>query len=191
MTTPTALARGAITSALGSYPSFGMAMRFKVAVDTLLNVDETPGTGTTLGLWQSCRGLQVEMTYKAVESGGIYDQIYQLPERIKWSPVTLERPVQQNSSLVVWTWLNECMANWRTIPSYAAQFNYETDVSITLLDYQDNELLVWTLQNARPLKWEGPTLSAEDKKVAVEKLTLEHQGFTLTKPPLASQITRS
>jgi phage tail-like protein len=189
MTTPTALARGAISSALGSYPSFGMAMRFKVEVDALLNMDGTPGTGTTLGLWQSCRGLQVEMSYKAVESGGVYNKIYQLPERIKWSPVTLERAIQQNSSLAVWTWLNDCMTNWTTNPSFAQQFDYETDVSITLMDYQDNELLVWTLQDARPVKWEGPSLGAEDKKVATEKLIIEHQGFTLTKPSPASKIS--
>ncbi|HEY1914797.1 MAG TPA: phage tail protein [Streptosporangiaceae bacterium] len=181
MTLPTALARGAINSALDNYPSFGMAMRFQVAVGAVHNVAGTPGSGVSLGLWQGCRGLQFEMTYKAIESGGVYDEIYQLPERIKWSPVTLERAVQQNASLAIWQWLKICTANWSANPSSAQDFDGQTNVSITLLDYQSQEVLTWILQDARPVKWEGPTLNAEDKKVAIEKLTIEHQGIACEK----------
>jgi phage tail-like protein len=188
MTTPTALARGAINSALDAYPSFGMAMRFKVTVGAIQNVAGTPGSGVNLGLWQVCRGLQFEMTYKSVESGGVYDEIFQLPERIKWSPVTLERAVQQNASLAVWQWLNICMTNWSANPANAQNFDGQTSATITLLDYQANEILTWVLQNVRPVRWEGPTLNSEDKKVAIEKLTLEHQGFTCTKPSLISGV---
>lgn len=175
---PTAMARGLITSKLGDYPSFGMAMRFQVAVGALHHVSGTPGNGISLGLWQSCRGLQVEMGYKPVESGGIYDEISQLPERIKWSPLTLERVVQQNASIAVWQWLKICTANWSANPPDAQAFVGRTDVKITLLDYQANEVLTWVLQNAQPVKWEGPTLNAEDKKVAIEKLTIQYQGIT-------------
>jgi phage tail-like protein len=184
MTTPTGLAQGATTSALDAYPSFGMAMRFKVEVEAIANVPGTPGSGRSLGLWQICRGLQFEMTYKPVESGGNYEEIYQLPERIKWSAVTLERAVQQDASLAVWQWLQTCMANWTDTPLNAQEFNGQTNVTITLLDYQANEVLTWVLQNARPMKWEGPTLNAEDKKVAIEKLTLEHQGISCQNPSL-------
>ena len=182
MTTPAALARGVKTNLLGDYPSFGMAMRFKVSVDAIKQAEGTPGTPPSLGLWQSCRGLQVEMTYKPVESGGVYNQIFQLPERIKWTAVTLERAVQRNASLAVWQWLQNCMTNWTANPSDPGDFQYQTNVTITLLDYQQKGVLSWVLQEARPVKWEGPTLNGEDKKVAIEKLTLEHQGITCSAP---------
>lgn len=153
---------------LGSYPNFGMSMRFAVTVDSL----------QSLGLWQSCKNLQVEMKYKPIEQGGQYTQITQLPDRISWPQITLERAVEQKASLQVWTWLNSyiqaCKGN--------GEFPRFSTVSIILLDYQLNGVLEWTLENVRPVRWVGPALSATENKVAIEQLVLDHQGFECSRP---------
>ena len=38
---------------------------------------------------------------------------------------------------------------------------------------------------ARPVKWNGPSLSATDTKVAVESLEIEHEGFLF---PVSAQV---
>lgn len=167
-----ALLSKASGGALGSYPSFGMSMRFAVEVYALLPSTGTPSAGTHLGLWQSCKNLQVELKYKPVEQGGVYTQLAPLPERIAWPPITLERAVQRNSSHQVWQWLQSYIDTWTSPTLPAADM-----VVITLLDYQLNRVLQWELQGAYPIKWVGPSLSATENKVAIEQLVLEHQGF--------------
>jgi len=170
---------------LGSYPSFGMSMRFQVTVGPVGETPANPSSGLNLGLWQSCKGLQVELKYKTVLAGGEYQQVYPLPDRITWSPVTLERAVEQSASLAVWDWLDQCMGAWKTTPPTAGGLPAASEMTITLLDYQLNSILQWTLSGVRPIKWVGPQLSATDNKVAIEQLMLEHQGFECTKPKLS------
>jgi phage tail-like protein len=173
----TALSK-ASKGSLGAYPSFGMSMRFAVTVATLGSTPGTPSDGVYLGLWQSCKGLQVEMNYKRIESGGNYTQMTPLPERIAWAQITLERAVEKSSSLAVWNWLNTCINGWGKAPSTAGGFPSPTFMTITLLDYQLDGVLTWSLAGVRPVKWAGPSLSATENKVAIEQLVLEHQGFT-------------
>ena len=154
-------------STLGQYPSFGLAMRFQVTVDDL----------TDLGLWQSCAGLKVELKYKAVEQGGQYTQVTQLPDKLAYGPVTLERAVEARSSTQVQAWLAQYVQGWRVYPRSPGAIPPSTNVTIRLLDYQLLPVMTWTLQYARPSKWELTTLSAKDSKVAIEVLSFEHEGF--------------
>jgi phage tail-like protein len=53
-------------------------------------------------------------------------------------------------------------------------------VTISLLDvYQDTAMpaATWQLQSAFPSSWSGPSLNAKSGDVAMETLTLEHDGF--------------
>lgn len=163
--------------ALGSYPSFGMSMRFAVEVHALRATAGAPSNGMYLGLWQSCKNLQVELKYKPVEEGGGYTYITQLPERVAWPQVTLERAVEQNASYAVWEWLASYISSF----GGASSIPLANTMDITLLDYQLNGVLRWTLSNVLPVKWVGPSLSATDNKVAIEQLMLDHHGFTCSK----------
>lgn len=172
-----AQASNAPGSALGSYPSLGMAMRFAVQVDDLGSSPTLPATGTSLGLWMSCKNLQVELQYKKFAQGGdsLVDQW--LPEKLVYSPVTLERPMESASSGLVRKWLQKYIADWNTYPTKPGGAPPSTYVTITLLDYQLNQVMTWRLNQARPSKWMGPSLAATDNKVAIETLVIDHSGF--------------
>lgn len=150
--------------ALGAYPSYGLTMRFQVSVDDL-----------SLGQWQSCEGLGVELKYKKFEQGGQYTQPCVLPEKLDYGKVTLRRAINQSDSAKVQQWLQSYVENWQ-IAAVNGQ-TQQTSVTIVLLDFQLNEVMTWTLYNARPCKWQGPTLNAGDNKIAMESLELEHEGF--------------
>jgi phage tail-like protein len=151
---------------LGSYPAYGLAMRFSVTVD-----------GLSLGLWRSCKGLTVELKYKPVEQGGEYLGDVCLPEKLAYGRVSLERGVEKASSQALQAWLKGFIYQWYTYPLNPDGVPPSTDVVITLLDYQLNEVMEWTLSEARPVKWSGPTLQATDNNVAIETLEFEHEGF--------------
>jgi phage tail-like protein len=151
---------------LGSYPAYGLAMRFSVTVDQL-----------NLGLWRSCKGLNVELKYKAVEQGGEYMGDVALPEKLSYGRISLERGVERVNSQKLQAWLQGFIYQWYTYPLNRNGVPPSTDVVIQLLDYQLNEVMQWKLSGARPVKWSGPTLQATDNNVAIETLEFEHEGF--------------
>jgi phage tail-like protein len=159
------------SGALGQYPSYGLSMRFEVTVYGLGS-----STGSTLGLWQSCKGLQVELQYRKFDQGGQNLVQQWLPEKLVYGAVTLERAIEQSSSRTVQSWLAQYVNNWSSYPSSGASPLYTT-VTIALLDYQLSPVMDWTLNRARPTKWIGPSLSATENKVAIETLVIEHDGF--------------
>lgn len=157
----------------GAYPSLGMSMRFRVRVEGL-GSGGTSSPNLDLGSWQSCSKLEMGLSYKEVSQGGGHLVDGWLPDKLTYPPVTLERSMEKNSSSKVQEWLKELIKKWDGYPNGAPP---STSVIITLLDYQLNEVMEWTLSEARPIKWTGPSLSATDNKVAIESLTIAHSGF--------------
>lgn len=156
---------------LGGYPNFGMSLRFSVEVEGL----ETP---CHLGLWHSCKNLQLDLHTEKVSAGGTSLMDRRLPGKIEYSAITLERPVEEKSSKQLQAWLQDYVENWDKYEStpYSRGAQHRS-VIIKLLDYQLNEVMRWTLEDAYPTKWIGPSLSATDNTVAMETLVIEHSGF--------------
>ena len=168
----------ASNGSLGSYPNLGMSMRFSVQVRGLESPPGLPSHEGNLGLWQSCKNLQMELQYKKFAQGASLVDAW-LPERLAYSPVTLERPMEAASSAKVREWLDGRVADWNAYPAGKPK---STEVIITLLDHQLNKVMEWTLVEARPSKWTGPSLSATDNKVAIETLVIDHSGFLSESP---------
>ncbi|MFF4983948.1 phage tail protein [Streptomyces sp. NPDC001046] len=148
----------------------GLAMRFHVTLDER-DVD--------LGLWASCRGLQVSFGSKEIVEGGQYCDRTLLPERVTYSTVTLERMMTQADSPRLQAWLAGVAARWTGYEyddgrsgAYQGQ-----DVTIRLFDHQGALVTSWVLQRAVPTEWTGPDLDARSNSVAIERLSFEHSGF--------------
>lgn len=150
---------------LGAYPSYGLAMRFAVEVGDL-----------SLGNWHSCKGLKVSLEYETVKQGGDYVEEVHLPNRVKYEPITLERAVLAQESRDVQAWLTNYIRWWKAYPT-SGQLPRTTTATIVLLDYQLCEVRKWKLDGVFPKSWSGPSLAANDNKVALETLVLEHSGF--------------
>ena len=74
--------------------------------------------------------------------------------------MTLKRGVAISKDLTVW---------------YAASLNQVVDrrtVDVMVLDHQRRPVITWSIQNAFPLKWQGPKLQTKAKTIAIESLTL-------------------
>ena len=129
----------------------------------------------SLGHFQSCEGLGLEVVLEQREEGGNNGFVWQLPTRIKYSNVKLSRPVGKDSAKLT-AWL--C--------SFATGVKRQT-ATITALTGDCDPVATWNLGGVIPVRWSGPSLNADSPKVAMETIELAHHGFLPDQPKGAPQ----
>lgn len=114
-------------------------------------------------------GLGAEITVAEYRNGNDPENHVRIVPNInKVSAVTLRRGIIKSEDL--WSWINDVRNN-----GWGAQRN----VVISLMDESgQNAVQKWTLQNAVPTKYTGPTLAAKGgTDVAMEELVLAAEGI--------------
>jgi phage tail-like protein len=166
-------ARGA--AADSPFRRFGLSMRFRVVFSSGDSI-------SNLGEWSSCKGLKVEFKTETVKAGGGYNGEVKLPTEVVYSPVVIERAMEQQTSQQLQAWLGRLVNQWVDYDGNGDPPTPSGTVQITLLDVYQDTVASWTLNNAFPVSWSGPVLDAKQNSVALETLTFEHFGFL---PPTA------
>lgn len=131
-----------------------------VGVHYLVKVD-----GEDLGNFSSCEGLGVEVVMESREEGGFNTGVWQLPTRLKYPNVKLSRPLGAGTDSVA-RWLAK-----------VSQGLVATTATITAQSTSGQAIVTWNLLGVVPVRWTGPSLTAENAKVATETLELAHHGF--------------
>jgi phage tail-like protein len=119
-----------------------------------------------IGTFITCSGLSMDVSIEPVKEGGNNGFTWKLPGRVEYGNVKLTRPIGPESNLV---------SQW--IAGMSSGDFVRTKAVITALTPKAEELVSWTLSGVIPVKWEGPSFSAEGGKVAQETLELAHHGF--------------
>lgn len=161
------IASGGLTQAFATGPgtgrklTLGLAMRFEVTIG-----------GVPIGLWQSCSGLTADFRPEPVHVGGDPTGQYWLPGQMRYPELVLERAVSRDSAKLR-HWLVEMARSGADGVGEAKR----TTARIRLLDAGGDEVASWLCYGVRPSAWTGPRLAAGNHAVAVETLTLVHEGF--------------
>ncbi len=123
--------------------------------------------GAVVGGFSEVSGLGIEVTYAEYRNGNErVNTSRKIPGLHKVSDITLKRGVVGSEDLFAWL---------KTVRDGVADAR---QVVITLLDEAHNPVARWTLRNAQPKKWTGPTLTAKGgSDVAMEELVLVHEGI--------------
>jgi phage tail-like protein len=87
----------------------------------------------------------------------------------KWGDIELKRGVDQDKTL----W------NWRKLVIDGKLKQARKDCTITLLDFEGQPVATYSIINAWPKKYTGVGFTADSNEVAVEGITLTHEGFEL------------
>ncbi len=183
-------------STLGSLHSFRIQMRKKGRYQTT----ETTDSGAVRGKPASVRKADPVISYQfsidisgAVPINGYFSEIsgldseydtiehktvnalgmqviQQVPGRQSYSNVTLKRGL--TSSMGFWMW-HEGIA-------LGLAEALRASVSITMYDRKYDPLVQWDLVRAWPAKVSGPQINADSNDIAVEELTLVHEGMSRT-----------
>ena len=135
----------------------GLAWRFGVEVD-----------GVQIALFTGCAGLDAEYEpFPWKELSGDGPEVT-LAGRPSYANVKLTRPVDKDSPQVL---------RWFTAQATKPKVHH---VTITLFDGNGTRVTSWTLTDAWPIKYSGPTLTTnggEAEAIAFESLELSHRGF--------------
>ncbi len=128
---------------------------FKVKVD-----------GHDLGAFTACEGMGVEVTVEQREEGGNNSFIHQLPGRLKYTNVKLTRAVNSDTKLIE-QWFTDMAGTVKRTNAHIAAMSSDGS----------SPIMTWDLTGVIPVRWTGPSLSAESAKIATETLELAHHGF--------------
>jgi len=128
--------------------------RFLVEIDKLV-----------VGGFSDVSGLQAEIETEDYQEGGVNDYVHKLPKITKYTNITLKRGITDSD--VLWKW-HQDVTKGEIVPKI---------VRIILKDSEGNEKWHWSLEEAFPVKWNGPDLKTDSASVAIETLELVHKGI--------------
>ena len=129
------------------------------------------GGAETAGFFKEATGFDSEsevQEMKRATNNGKTD-IIKVNGNPKWSDIELKRGIDQDKTL----W------NWRKMIVDGKLKEARKDCTITMLDYMGQPVVTYSIINAWPKKYTGVGLKADSNEVAVEGLTLVHEGFDI------------
>jgi phage tail-like protein len=125
--------------------------------------------GIDIGAFKEASGVDSEteiVEYKETTKDGKMI-IRKLPGAMKWADITLKKKIDQKKDL--WDWRKEVEQG--DIDSA------RRNGSIVLYDSTSKEVARWNFMNGWPSKWKGADLNAGENAVAVEEITITHEGL--------------
>ena len=125
----------------------------------LISVDDVD-----IGKFAECSGLGVEYDVTEYAEGGNNEFVHKLRGGVKYPNVTLRRGVTYEDDLLDWFYEVKVPDRRPTL-------------IIKMLDRDGDVLREFALAGALPVRWTGPTITAESSKAATESLEIAHQGF--------------
>lgn len=127
------------------------------------------------GAFQECSGLEIEMDVQEYLEGGRNDGVIQRPGRAKYAPLVLKRGLFYSDDGVLnrdlWDWLQGVVEGRRPIARY--------DGIVQVMSTGDEVVATWVFERGLPSKIRGPELDARSGEVAIEELTIAHEGLRL------------
>ena len=129
----------------------------------------TVGGKEAAGQFREVTGLDAEneiVEEKHTNPQGMVE-IVKAPGGMKWPNIELKRGVDIDKGLWEWRYQVETQG-----PDAA-----RTDCTLELIDYDGSPIATYTLIQAWPSKYTGAAMNAGSNEVAVEAMTICHEGF--------------
>jgi phage tail-like protein len=135
---------------------------------------ENPSLGD--GGFQECTGLQIEMDVAELHEGGRNNGVVRRVGRGKYGPIVLKRgmlfPDGGSVYNELWNWLQGVLDGVRPVA------RYDGVIEMLSADGQGT-VATWTFERGLPQKIAGPQFNARTGEVAIEELTIAHEGLRL------------
>ena len=125
--------------------------------------------GVDIGRFKEASGVESEteiIEYKEVTKDGKM-VIRKVPGAMKWADITLKKSIDMSRDL----W------EWRLEVEEGDIDSARRDGSIVLYDSTHSEVARWNFMSGWPSKWKGADLNAGEDQIAVEEITITHEGL--------------
>jgi len=107
------------------------------------------------------------VTHQAVDAAG-KSVLQKIPGDLTWDDLTLSRGITDDKAL--WDWRQ------KVIDGDVA--GARANGSVIMYNQANEEMATFNFTNGWPSAWKGPDVSSEDQSVAVEEITIAHEGLT-------------
>jgi len=156
---PAAIPAPAPAKSTGSYPyNLPVSFHFNVNIPGKSSGDDIK--------FQEVNGLTAEIGIEELNVGGENMFSYKLPTRAKYRNLVLKRGMLQDTKLVDW------------FRNAIESFEFEpVDVSIHLLNENNDVITSWDVIQAYPVKWVISDLNANGNTLVIETIELAYQYF--------------
>ena len=127
------------------------------------------GGRESIGQFREVSGLDTEneiIEQKEVDANG-RPVIVKVSGNPKWSNIELKRGIDINKSLY----------DWRYEVESGKVDQARTDCTLELLDYDGSPIASYSITQAWPVKYTGASMNAGSNEIAVEAITICHEGF--------------
>jgi len=120
--------------------------------------------------FSECSGLGVKIKKETYFEGGVNDQQRIILGQAEFSDVTLKRGITDDFAF--WDWISNTLSG---------EQKERRNVNILLFNQAGETMQCWTLVGAVPIGWRAPSLQANSNTVAIEELTIAHEGLKIAK----------
>lgn len=126
--------------------------------------------GQITGFFTSVEGIgsESEVAEHKVTDAQKKPQIMKVPGRLTWTEITLKRGITSNRD----AW------DWRKLVEDGKVNDARSDGSIVMYDQEGSPVAQWDFVKGWPSKITGPSISSENSDIAVEEITIVHEGIT-------------
>ena len=129
--------------------------------------------GSIIGSFTEVSGLAVQLDVEELVEGGQNGFTHKLLGRMKWPNIVLKRGLTDTDAL--FDWITECSGAGLT---HNHNMVTPRQGTISVLNAKGDPVRIWTLLDAKPVKWTGPKLAASSRDLAIEELEVCHSGFS-------------
>jgi phage tail-like protein len=140
--------------------------------------DSAAGTGklvTTIALqplianpmagFTECSGLEMTLETEDYNEGGNNGTVLKFPKRMKYGEITLKKGQTRRTELFDWCY------------GFTQGHAQRKDGVITLRGADQQPVLAWGFRRALPIKHTLPNMIAQQSAVAIESITIAHEGL--------------
>jgi phage tail-like protein len=121
--------------------------------------------GVSIGYFTEISGLSAEVEVQTYNEGGNNSFIHRFPSRVKYPNLVLKRGITNEAALQQW------------FAKTVGPSPQMIDVTVSMLDEEQNRLRTWAFANAFPIKWTGPQFNVGQSAVATEAIEIAHDGI--------------
>ena len=126
-------------------------------------------TGKMVGAFREVTNLGSENAVVEDKSRGPDGKyiIRKIPGTLKWNDITLKQGITDNMD----------MWKWRKLVEEGKVNDARANGSIVMYDTAGQAIARWNLVNCWPSKLSGPAGKADGNEIAVQEMTLAHEGY--------------
>jgi phage tail-like protein len=122
--------------------------------------------GISIGSFRECRGLSMEFEVFEWAEGGNNEFIHHLPGRMRYPYLQLSAGMTDQAAMQEWFWKTREQAELK-------------EITVELATQDGKTTRSWSFADAFPVRWSGPSVSADSQGMSIESLDVAHSGLKM------------